>query len=167
MDRQAEILRDLFYDKILLYRELVENLKEERGYLVKTDMDALWKISAKKQELVSAIETVRQKILSALSTMAIEHGMDVSSFSLSKVVREVSQDHRGMLRKPYLTLVSLKAQTRQLSAENKAFIEESLDFLDEVMGIISGCGVRDGVYDGGGTVQTKKSGSHRLFCREV
>ena len=166
MDTQVETLRNLFYDKILLYRELVENLKAERGHLVKADMDALWKISTKKQELVAAIEAVRKEILNRLSAMDIAHEMDVSSFSLSRVVHQVSQDRRSILRKPYLTVVGLKAQTRQLSAENKVFIEESLEFLDEVIGIIAGSGDGDGVYDGAGAVRAKDH-SNRLFCREV
>ena len=166
MDTHIEAIRDLFYEKILLYRELVENLQAERSFLAKAEIDALWKVSAKKQELVSAIEDARGKVLKILSGMSITHEMTVSTFSLSRVVSHMSGVERRLLRKPHLTLVGLKAQTRQLSAENKAFIEESLEFLDEIMGVIAGAGNSDGVYDDGGSVRANGPGS-RLFCREV
>jgi len=47
------------------------------------------------------------------------------------------------------------------------FIEESLEFLDEIIGVIAGPGSGDeDVYDGGGAMQAR-SRSNRLFCREV
>jgi hypothetical protein len=166
MQTQIKMLENFFYDKILLYQELVEYLKKERDYLTKTDMDVLWEISAKKQDIVFRIETIREKILAALTELSVEHGMDVSSFSLAKVVSLIPSTQRVGLRKIYLTLVGLKTQTRQLSAENKVFIEESLDFLDEIMSIIAGFRAGNSLYDGGGVVKTKGH-SNLLFCREV
>ena len=167
MDRQIETIRDLLYEKILFYREIVETLMEERSYLAKADVDALWEVSAKKQELVTSVEELRAKILEVLADMSIGHGMGVSSFSLSKLVLQIPSDQRSLIKKSHLTLVGLKAQTKQLSAENKVFIEESLEFLDEIIGVIAGPGSGDeDVYDGGGAMQAR-SRSNRLFCREV
>jgi len=167
MDRQIETIRDLLYEKILLYRELVETLMEERTYLAKADVDALWEVSAKKQEVVASVEERRAKILGVLSDMSIRHGMGISSFSLSKLVLQIPSDHRSLIKKSHLTLIGLKAQTKQLSAENKVLIEESLEFLDEIIGVMAGPGTGNNeIYDGGGAVQAR-SRTNRLLCREV
>ena len=167
MDSQVKIIEQLLYDKILLYQELVESLKAEQGYLTRADVDALWEVSARKRGLVSAIESVRVKILRALSDISTEHGPEASSFSLSAVMSQIAYAERSLLRKPYLTLVGLKTQTRELSAENKVFIEESLAFLDEIIGVIAGSRDDNSLYDGGGAVRAKKGHSNLLFCREV
>jgi len=99
MQKQIKMLENFFCDKILLYQELVEYLKKERDYLTKTDMDVLWEVSAKKQDIVFHIEIIREKILAALSELSVEHGMDVSSFSLAKVVSLIPSAQRVGLRK--------------------------------------------------------------------
>jgi len=166
MQTQIKMLENFFYDKILLYQELVEYLKKERDYLTKTDMDVLWEISAKKQDIVFRIETIREKILAALSELSVEHGMDVSSFSLAKVVSLIPSAQRVGLRKIYLTLVGLKTETRQLSRENKVFVEQSLDFLDELITVIAGSSGKKCLYDGGGSLNSKGH-SNLLLYREV
>jgi flagellar biosynthesis/type III secretory pathway chaperone len=165
METPLNTLEDLFHEKIMLYQELVECLKQERALLIKTDMDALWEISAKKQSLVSEIEGVRRKILDTLPPCSIDHTMDVSTFSPATVLSVVSHEQRAQLRKAYLALVNLKAETRQRSLENKTLVEQSLEFLDELIGIIANTDGKP-VYGNGGSLA--RGGHANLFLsREV
>ena len=167
METRFERLEKLFFEKIILYQELVEALKEERNLLINTDMDALWEISEKKQAIVPRIEVVREKILKTLSQGAVTHQMDGASFSLSNVLSRIPRQERERFRKPYLSLVKLKAETRQRSQENKRFVEKSLDFLDELIGILACAGGSNDMYTNDGGISSNKSQANLLLHKEV
>ncbi len=137
MQTPMQTLEELFYDKIALYQELVDCLETERKTLIEVDIDTLWEISDRKQAIVCRIEAVRGEILKTLSQASVDHGMDLSTFSLAVVLSLIPHEDRGPFRAAYTTLVSLKTRTRHGSQENKLFVEQSLDFLDELMGIFT------------------------------
>jgi flagellar biosynthesis/type III secretory pathway chaperone len=166
MQTPIKTLEELFYQKIMLYQELADCLDQEREFLVKTDMDALWEISDKKQAIVTHIESVRGKILSTLSEASIDHGMNAGSFSLAKVLSLIPSEARAPFRKANLSLANLKAETRQRSQENKLFVEQSLDFLDELIGILTNTGKKNEVYSKGQVLPNKAQGN-LLLHREV
>lgn len=166
MKAPIKTLEDLFYEKIMLYQDLVECLKQEREFLIKTDMDALWEISDKKQSIVPRIEAVREKALAALSEASIDHGMYVSSFSLATVLSLIPPVERKRFKKAYLSLVRLKTETRQRSRENKQFIEQSLDFLDQLISIIANGHTAEPLYNGCGSLDSNGP-ANLLLTREV
>lgn len=166
METKFQTLEDLFYKKIMLYQELIEYLEKERGLLVQTDMDALWEISDKKQSIVPRIEALQEKILSTLAEVPIDHQMDGRSFSLTTVLSLIPHGYRERFRKPYLSLVKLKAETRQRSQENKRFVEKSLDFLDELIGILANAGGSNNTYTNG-RVSSNRSHTNLLLHKEV
>ena len=166
MQTAIQTLEDLFHEKILLYRDLVECLKKERDVLIKTDIDALWEIADEKHVIVSCIEAVRGKILTVLSQTAIDHRMDAVSFDLARVYSLISSVHREQLKKAYLSLVSLKGEIQGRSQENRLFIEACLNFLDELIGIIADTGKQNAVYDNGGTSRHQNQ-ANLLLHREV
>lgn len=166
MQTPIQTLEDLFYEKIMLYQELVDCLSQEKDFLIKTDIDALWEISDKKLAVVKRIESVRGKILSTLSDASIDHGMDVTSFSLTSLLSLIPREARSPFRKAHLSLVGLKAEIRQRSQENKVFVEQSLDFLDELIGILTNAGGTNDVYTKGRILPNKTQGPV-LLHREV
>jgi len=165
MQTQIEILKNLFYEKIMLYRDLVECLRRERDLLIRTDVDALWEVSDSKQS-IGARGAVRGEILKALSEAAIDHDMDLSSFRLSTVLSLIPSRDRVEFKKPYLSLVSLKSETRQRTQENKLFIEQSLAFLDELITIIANTDKAEPLYDEEGCLNSKGH-KNLLLHREV
>ncbi len=166
MKTAIETLENLFYEKILLYQDLLECLKRERDCLAKTDIDGLWEIAEQKQSVVSRIESVRGKILSDLSEAAIDHRMDAVSFDLACVYSLIPGMHAERIKTAYLSLVALKGEIRQRSQENKVFIKESLDFLDELIGIITGANKPKPLYDNGRSL-TSKCHTNLVLHREV
>jgi flagellar biosynthesis/type III secretory pathway chaperone len=166
MQPPIEILKNLFYDKIMLYRDLVELLRRERDLLIRTDIDALWEVSDRKQSIVGRIGALRGEILNALSAAAVDHDMDVSSFRLSTVLSLIPGRDRLGFKKPYLCLVGLKSETRKRSQENKLFIEQSLAFLDELITVIANTDKAESLYDEGGCINSKGH-KNLLLHREV
>jgi len=166
MQTAIRTLENLFYEKILQYQDLVECLKKEHAVLIKTDMDGLWEIADEKQSIVSRIEALRSKILTALSEAAIDYRMDAVSFDLAHVYSLIPSMHRERFKKPYLSLVGLKDDIQKRSQENRLFIEECLSFLDELIGIIADTGKQDAVYDNGRS-SSNKNQANLLLHREV
>jgi flagellar biosynthesis/type III secretory pathway chaperone len=166
MKTSIQTLENLFHEKILLYQDLVECLKRERDVLINTDMDALWEIADQKQSAVSRIESVRGKILSALSEATVDHRMDAVSFDIARVYSLISHMHGERIKKPYLSLVNLKGEIQRRSQENRLFIEECLNFLDELIGIIADTGKPKDVYDNGRSLRNKGQ-ANLLLHREV
>ena len=166
METAIQTLGDIFYEKTLLYQELVECLKKERDILVNTDIDALWEIADEKHSIVSCIETVRGKILTALSEASIDHRMDGASFDLAHVYSLVPRVHGERLKKSYLSLVSLKGEIQRRSQENRLFIEDCLNFLDDLIGTIANTGEQEFAYDNG-RVSARKGQANLLLHKEV
>lgn len=166
MRRIFPILEELFYKKIMLYQELNECLKEEREHLIKTDMDALWDVSDKKQSILPRIEALRAQILSTLSDASMNHHMDGRPFSLTTVLSVIPHRERERFQKPYLALVNVKAEIEHRSQENKRFVEQSLDFMDELIGILANAGGSNGIYTNNG-ISPDKGPGNLLLHREV
>jgi flagellar biosynthesis/type III secretory pathway chaperone len=166
MQTAIQTLENLFHEKILLYQDLVGCLKKERDVLINTDMDALWEIADEKQSIVARIETVRNKILTALSKAAIVHRTDAVSFDLAHVYSLIPRTQRERIKKPYFSIVRLKGEIQRHSRENRLFIEECLNFLDELMGIIADTGKQGAVYDNRRSSRSKDH-ANLLLHREV
>lgn len=166
METEFQNLEDLFYKKLILYQELKECLEEERRFLVEADMDALWDISDKKQAIVPRIEAIREKMLSTLSEASIHYQMGGPDFSLTTVLSLIPEQYRVRFRKPYLSLVKLKTEVRQRSRENKHFVEKSLDFLDELIGILASAGGSDNTYTNG-RISSNRSHANLLLHKEA
>ena len=139
-------IETLFHDKILLYNDLLEVLDWEKKSILNLDVDALWKISDQKKKLSIKIEAVRQSILNVLTDASIPHDMDLVSFQTSKVLGMMPEPIRERLGKAHVTLVSLKNEIRGRLEENKRFVGEYLDVLDELIGIITGNGSTGPIY---------------------
>jgi hypothetical protein len=166
METTWQSLEALFYKKIILYQEVVECLEQERDCLIKTDMEALWEISDKKQSVVLHIQDIREEILSLLTEASVDHHMDGKNFSLTTVLSLIPHGERERFRKPYLSLVNLEGETRQRSEENKRFVEKSLDFLDELIGILANVGEHTDGYTNAG-VSSNANQANLLLHKEV
>ncbi|MBW1698327.1 MAG: flagellar export chaperone FlgN [Deltaproteobacteria bacterium] len=146
MKRNGSTIETLFHEKILLYRDLLETLKQEKESIFKIDVDALWRISDKKQRIASEIEGVRRKILDQLAKASIPHGMDVTTFQVGKILSVLPDTLSQRLRKAHVTLVSLKNEVQNRLEENKGYVGEYLSVLDELIGIITDAGTPKPVY---------------------
>ena len=166
MESAIKTLEALFYEKIMVYQELVECLTHEGEVLAKTDIDALWEISDKKQSIVSRMEDLRGKILTTLSEAGIDHGLNVSSFDLTHVFSLIPLTHRQGFGKAFSSLVNLKAEIRRRSQENKLFVEECLEFLDELVGILANTGKSSDLYSNN-QLSKGKGQANLLLHREV
>lgn len=160
-----DAMAKLFNEKIALYEELVGCLDQERQVLIKSDMDELWEVASRKTSLISKINDVRVKILEVLTQARIPQVMDGVNFDLASVYRSLPFTCQDQLRRHYQSLVRLKSETRSRSEENKQFIQECLEFMDDLVQILAAVG-KDKVY-GKGRAPSAKNSANLLFHKEI
>ena len=137
MNAYGSSIERLFHEKILLYQDLLDVLEQEKKAIMDIDLDALWKISDKKQKTALKLEAVRSNILDTLTRASISHDMDAASFQPSKILPLLPEKTAERLQKVNVTLVALKNDIQGLLTENKRFVGEYLGVLDELIGIIT------------------------------
>ena len=132
-DDAIHLIEKLFYKKIMLYSDLLHYYKEERESLIRVDLDKLWKISNEKEDICSKILSTRHEIISAANP-----GRDQESFNLNRIMDLIPREFRAKFQNLYLRLIKYKGEIEALRKENMIFINDSLQFLDELMSIITG-----------------------------
>ena len=161
MDEGAvQSLERLLHKKIMLYHDLLECFKEEREYLINVDLDELWSISKKKEELCARIQSIRQEIIACTFP-----GTNRESFYLAQVLELIPKDKRAACHALSLTLTRIKSEIEVLRKENMIYIDDSLQLLDEIMSIISGNATGRIIYND--KCHLCKSGTNTLLSREA
>jgi hypothetical protein len=160
-DKIIHSLQRLFYKKIMLYHDLLHCLNQERDSLINIDLDRLWSISREKEEVCTKIKSLRQEVISTL----VDEGPDQHSFDLNRIMDIIPRENRGRFQELYRTLIRLESEVEVLRKENMLFINDSLQFLDEMIAILTGQTPSEFLYND--RCHLSKSSSNALFLREV
>lgn len=131
-------IETLFHEKLMLYRELAEILKEEKERIIHADVDALWRVSEKKQAIARHIEDTRGRILDVLTGMGIRHDMNGLTFQTSRVMSFLPLEQKKQLSGAHFSLMALKEEVSSISKDNKRYIESYLSMLDDLIAILTG-----------------------------
>jgi len=158
-------IETLFHEKIMLYRDLLDVLEQEKKSITEIDIEGLWGISEKKQQIASRIENIRKMIIHTLKDASPSLDMDEDQFDISRILSVVPSEIAERLKKVQVTLVSLKNNIQVLLSENKRFVGEYLNVLDELIGVITDSGSPGEIY--GKDRCSGKLNSHLLLHREV
>ncbi len=158
-------IETLFHEKILLYRDLLDVLEQEKKSITEIDIEGLWEISEKKQQIASKIEDIRKKIIHTLKDASPSPDVEEDQFEMSQILSVVPSEIAERLKKVHVTLVSLKNNIQVLLSENKRFVGEYLNVLDELIGIITDSGSPGEIY--GKDRCSGRLNSQLLLHREV
>ena len=159
-DTIVQSLEKLFYQKILLYNDLLDCFKREKESLLNIDLDSLWNISKEKEHICSKITSLREEIIAAVNL-----GIEEKSFNLNQILDVIPVKKRDEFQKLYLTLINLRSEIEVLRKENMLFIDDSLQFLDEMISIITGETKSKIMYNA--KCHVSKSGAPILLNREA
>ena len=159
-DNKVKSLEELFYQKIMLYDDLLNCFKRERESLMNIDMENLWTISEEKEELGLRIKTVRQEIISISGLEA-----DQKSFNAAYILDTIPDQKRPQFQRLHMAIITLKDEIEVLRKENMNFIDDSLRFLDEMIAILTGNGQHKTNYND--KCRLNKSTHAMLLNREV
>ena len=132
-DSTLRLMETFFYQKIMLYHDLLHCFNAEREALIEINLDQLWKIAKEKEEISSKINAIRQQI-----TSTINPEIDEKSFNLRRILGLFPRAYKVKFHELYRTLTTLKREAEVLRKENMTFIDDSLHFLDEMISVITG-----------------------------
>jgi hypothetical protein len=149
-----------FYNKILLYDDLLHCFLEERDSLINLNLEKLWRISKEKTQICSRIESIRQEILSTVNKDANQN-----KFDLNSIPDLAPLENKPKFHKLFIRLIRLKAEIEALRKENMSYIDDSLRFLDEMVSIITGDTKARVVYNN--KRYLSKPGTNILLSREA
>ena len=159
-DHRVQLLEGLFHKKIILSNDLLHCLKKERESLINIDLDSLWSISKEKEDICSKIESIREEIVSALNPR-----VDQRFLASHQILELLPEEHRATFRKLFQTLLKLEGEIEVIRKENMIFIDDSLQFLDEMVSVITGNDQSKMIYKDDGHI--RKSANQMLLSREV
>ncbi len=166
MEISGKAFEGFLNKKLILYQELAEIVKEEKKSLKNTDVDALWRFSEKKQMIASKIEDLRRQILNSLNQYHPDHGMNVKLFQLDKVLSLTPFKDDDKFRTICINLSNLKEEVDGIIKVNKAFVEEYLSVLDDMINIIVSAGKNESLY-GKSRYGKEKKNVNLLLHKEV
>lgn len=126
--------------KLAIYTELTSLLESETDYIVKMDVNSLWSVSTRKKELASDIERVRNSIIFLLDEQQIDHGMDMRTFNLEKIIKllPLSAKEKASLEMIKISIEGKRNQIRQIASSNRKYIQDYLGVIDGVISTITG-----------------------------
>jgi len=153
-------LEKLFFTKIMLYHDLLDSFNKEKESLTNIDLDNLWDISKEKEEICLKIKSIQQEII-----YTINPGMEQQPFNLNQILDMIPGDKRALFQKEYLALMKLKNEVAALRKENMLLINDSLQFLDEMISVITGEDKSSIMYNE--KCHLSQSGANLLLSREA
>ncbi|MBW2642768.1 MAG: flagellar export chaperone FlgN [Deltaproteobacteria bacterium] len=154
------LVEKLFFKKIMLYNDLLHYFEEERESLISIDLDKLWRISKEKEKACSEIASTRQEIMSAVGSKE-----DHKSFNLNRIMECIPGKFKTEFQKLYLRILKIKGEIEVLRIQNMTVIDDSLEFLDEMISIMTGETDSGHIYND--RCHFNKSGSRSFLTREV
>ncbi|MBU0986444.1 MAG: flagellar protein FlgN [Proteobacteria bacterium] len=129
----ALMVENLYYQKIMLYNDLLHCLNEERASLIRIDLDKLWQVSREKEEICERIRTARQEII-----VAAFPEENHKAFDFNRFMAQIDRESKNKFQNLNLKLIKLKSEVEIARKENMTYINDSLLFLDEMISIITG-----------------------------
>ena len=128
--------------------------------MIQLDLDGLWEVSRVKEELCTRIEAVRRQIQAAVDAPDAK-----GPLAMDDVAAAVPEEKRGPIRRLTTEVGLLKREVEAYRKGNVAFIEDSLKFIDDLIGTITGGPPKRNVYDR--RCRMRSSASRLLLTREV
>jgi hypothetical protein len=143
-------IEKLFYKKIMLYNDLLYCFEEERKSLINIDLN----------KLCGQIKSIRQEM-----SVAVNLENKANAFNLSLIIDLIPGKYADKFKKLNLRILKLKGEIEILRKQNILYIEDSLEFMDEMISILTGENKSRYIYND--RCHFKPSGPRLFLNREV
>lgn len=161
MDSLLHEIKELLAREHILFRKLLEVVERERDILLEGEHLRLVANSEEKVELcqeLAGVQKARRELMARL-VPAEEQAPD-----LDGLVRMAPAEMRVGLKSRLNELRRLARRLDQLNRRNQEFLEDALDTVEHLMGVLAG-GKRQAAYRAGG--RQEALAGPRLLAREV
>ncbi len=120
--------------KRVLYQRLRDCFEREREALIQVEIDTLWGISSEKDVLCREISDVKHELIETAAPFC------PGPFDLNQLLMVLPRHCRSAFSESVGKIQVLKKEIDALKRQNIRFINESLQFMDQMMTMISGSG---------------------------
>ena len=138
MEKFADKIKDLLQEKRAFYAQLTDLLEKEREVIIAMDVDTLWQVTGQKNEIVKGIEALRTRMIHLLDAHDMDHGMNLNTFRLSRLVSLVpgSPREKAGVEAERIAIDGQKDEIQRLASENQRYVGEYLDVIHDVISTI-------------------------------
>ncbi len=120
-----------------LYQKLKGCFEKEREALIHVEIDSLWRISSEKDALCMEVSQVKMELADVAASFC------PPPFDLNQFYAVLPETGREAFSKSVREISLLKKEIDMMRQHNMAFMNESLQFMDRVMDLLSGGGIND------------------------
>ena len=156
----VDTIEKLFYKKIMLYNDLLYCFEEERKSLISIDINKLWKLSKEKDEICAQLKSIRREM-----SVAVNLEDKPNAYNLRLIMDLIPGKCADKFKKLYLRILKLKGEIEILRKQNILYIDDSLEFMDEMISILTGENESRSIYND--RCHFKPSGPRLFLNREV
>jgi flagellar biosynthesis/type III secretory pathway chaperone len=120
-----------------LYQNLRTCFEKERQALIQVEIDGLWRISSEKDTLCMEISTVKKELADFVASSC------PAPFDLNQLHTMLPQKNCAAVNRSVQEIMVLKKEIDMLRQCNMTYMNESLQFMDQIMSMISGGGKKN------------------------
>jgi flagellar biosynthesis/type III secretory pathway chaperone len=151
----------LMAEKERCLSDLIGCFEDERRFLLKVDLDALAGVSRRKEAVAMTLSALNDKIRCTARSESPDIGVEPRQVADG----ELKSSRRSHFEHLQLKLKGLERDVALRRMENRAIINESIEFLDDLLAILTGNDAKKETYDQTRRVRPKKQ--PLLIHREV
>ena len=145
------------------YRELLQVVDQERDILLSGDHSELPRQAEAKLGIARRLDQTRQARQDAMARLAPEPGQPLRLRDLAELL---PAPERGAFREMLVRAQALAENLAAKNQNNRCYVQEALDTVEHLIGILSGR-AQGQTYGQGGRRNAAPSGPPRLLTREV
>lgn len=132
MQSVLQTIEETYRKKVSLFQDLLNCVIAEREDLIKVNIENLWVHMEEKQEILQAIEEAKRRIKNLVDE---DPAYQKASLKQRRRISELSKK-----------IVRLKEEIRRTVKGNVTFIQDSLQFFDEMISIFAAGGTLESSY---------------------
>lgn len=136
MEHAIVEIERLCQDKILLFHELMQIIKDEKKTIISADVGSLWKFTRSKHIIADKIDAIRNQIMQTAFDSGILDPEQIEGYSLLKIIAALPRKDTVTLANLRYTLTGVKTRITAMAHENKRYLEESMRTIEDLVQII-------------------------------
>lgn len=162
---QAELkqIQDHLAQEVSCYRQLLEVVDEERAILLSGRHQGLGASAERKMGLAQRLDEIRNARLEVMAKLSPD---PAKPLRLRDLAASLPPAERGPFRALLGKAQELAEHITRKNQANQSFVQEALDTVDHLLGLLSGR-AQNQTYGQGGRRQAAPIGPPRLLTREV
>ena len=151
MEKDINILKELYIKRISLYEDLLECIKKESDNLISQNIKGIWASLEEKKKILEAIEN--------------NNGNFPENTGLNPVLTDLPRQDRDSIIQLVRKLKGLKQEIGIRIKENLSFINETLGFINDLFSCFGNSNKKSETYDR--NLKKRNGSSNLIYHNEV